>query len=323
MNLIRPKHLRKVVRLFAKEFKPEDFFPPKQTIPTSSDPEVPLSSLDPLKSSSIPETKVQSEKPVFKRQVENQISAEELQQLAKTAYDKRAMQVVDPVFQKALERRVEEFLDKHRALPQPLFLRNLYFSIFLVFIMCLIFLMWKTYPYTVLFRDLTLSEYTIRKLTKWYTVFTSNLSFKDYPEFFICVPMLYLSFFNLAFYFKSRHIFYLFVVNSIFSSATTICIEKYNQPKDHLMIPKIGGENTLLFFAGLISGISPRRNMFFSLKSPNWIGFVLMLIYEYYSLMFKDNFEQSRSTHILSGFFGLATGFVLKRKTNIFKPRYT
>ena len=193
------------------------------------------------------------------------------------------------------------------------FIKNFQLPLLMLLASLLTYYMWSTVPFTVIFRQLTLSEYTIQR-NYLHTVFTSALSFKGLFHLLVYFPAMAFSLAVLARRLTTRHFALMFGANSVLSAAATIAYEKrYSGAQDELMPPKTLGPCTALMFIGGVGTVGLKTPLLGVKSAPLWILPMAYSVYEAYAYRELNETSVSRPSHLVSLANGLLLGAVLRR----------
>lgn len=198
------------------------------------------------------------------------------------------------------------------------FFKNFQMPLFLLLGSLLTFYVWKSVPFTVVFRQLTLSEYTIQK-GYWHTLLISALSFKASMHMLIYYMPMFMSLVLLSRRMTISHFTATFLANSVISSMVTLIYEKkYSDSTDKLMAPKTLGPCTSLMYSACLSTIGFNVPVFGLRNPPMWIIPTAYLVYEAYSYKESEETSITRPAHFAAIVNGLIFGAILKRYSKLY-----
>ena len=187
----------------------------------------------------------------------------ELAEQFKSSYDpRRFLKANDPKFiEKLIEIETEE---KNEREPRDWksYLKNLEIPILLIVGSAFTFYLWNSVPFPVIFKQFTLSEYTLKK-HYFHTLITSAISFKTREQFVTHFPLMIYACSVMAKQMRSKHFGLLFVVNAVITSLVTILYEKYeNGFNKKMLMPTVNGSSTALAFVSCLTGLIPSHSIF-------------------------------------------------------------
>lgn len=225
--------------------------------------------------------------------------------------------VNDPAFVRETDLECRRRQLEEENLDVPGYFAHLRVYFVLATAMLVFFALWRSCPYTALFRQLTLSEYTLRR-RYLHTWLSYNLSFRRWGDFALYFPLFIAVSLNISRFLNTRFSAALFLLQCMLSSNAAVLLAKNTEAEKDLMVPKVGGQNTVLFFAALLTALRPESWLFRAVRSPLSAVVALLGVYEYYRLRTSENREQSPAVHLFSLANGLVCGFAL-RKLKIIK----
>ena len=112
------------------------------------------------------------------------------------------------------------------------------FAIILILCFLLIHYIWKTVPFTVIFKHFTINEYTTQK-KYLHNILISCLSIRENKDIIIYLTPLIFALSLLGKNFNSNQLFLLFFANTIISGTFGLFVEKYRLENKELLMPKI------------------------------------------------------------------------------------
>lgn len=200
------------------------------------------------------------------------------------------------------------------------YLRNLQIPIILLIFLLLFWFIWVSVPYTVVFKHLSISEYTVQK-HYWHTLLTSCLSIQKTEDFLIYFPQALLALTLLPKNLGSMHFSVSFLINTLVCGGATVLFYYHLKEKDELLVPKFCGSNTCCFFMSMLSTIRTDINLF-KRAVPLWIIPLTQLGYEIYQLRRQVEKQSEKNVSHLGNIIAILNGFVLgtvlKKKFQLF-----
>lgn len=211
---------------------------------------------------------------------------------------------------------IEEEREKVRlGFPYKLFFKNFQVPLLMLFGGLFSYWLWRKIPFTHIFQQMTLSEYTIQK-QYYHTIFTSALGFKLPYHMYLYYTTLFFSTVLLARRFKTKHFLSTFLINSVLCSLVTLCHKK--KDSDTLMKPQVAGSQTSLFYLGAVGGVLPVYNLGRLKKVPLFLLPIIFFMYEFKTGIDteEDEFRDESICHAsncMAIVFGAVSGAYLRR----------
>jgi hypothetical protein len=247
---------------------------------------------------------------------------EELAEQFKNSYDPlRFLKANDPKFIEKLVEIEEEAKAEREPRDWKSYFKNLEFPILFILGSAFTFYLWSSVPFTVVFKQLTLSEYTLRK-HYYHTLFTSAVSFKYREQFVVYFPLMVYACSVMAKQMRSKHFAVLFLANSLITSLVTILYEKYDNGLNRKMLmPVVNGSSTALALIGCLAGLIPSHSLLNIKAFPFAILPLAVAFYEFREWKDSDKKNISRPAHLVSIVNGLCAGLLFRRFANLMNLR--
>lgn len=233
------------------------------------------------------------------------------------------------------------------------FLKNIQISTLIIILFIFFHYLWKNIPFTVLFKNFTINEYTLKKF-HFEGIFLSALSIQKRDEFMVYFPGLLVGLGFLGKHLFSYQIFLLFIGNCFGSFFSSVLFDKFLKykinevfnkkneeslnnkdkkknimkndfkngneqnikTKDDLFMPKFHGSSTSLFFLSF-SGILRSDYKLINKITPLWIFPVLFFFYELQYLkknkVYLNESNISHFANVTSICFGAFTAIYFKK----------
>lgn len=247
---------------------------------------------------------------------------EELVEQFKKSYDPpRFLKANDPKFIEKLVEIEEEEKAARKPRDWKSYLKNLEIPIFLILGSAFTYYLWNSVPFTVIFKQFTLSEYILRK-HYYHTLFTSAISFKTQEQFAAYFPLMLYACSVMAKQMRSKHFGLLFLVNALITSLVTILYEKYdNGFNNKMLMPTVNGSSTALALISCLVGLIPSHS-FMNVKILPFVVIPLAAaIYEYKEWREGETKNISRPAHLVAIVNGFCAGLLFRRYASLMNLR--
>ena len=163
----------------------------------------------------------------IKKIVKEEEKLKTLDPLIEKSYNPKIFKIFNSnKFLEKLKQMEKEDINNNKKFDYIQFFKNMQIPIFLILLYGIFHYMFQTIPFTVLFKDFTISEYTLQKYSI-HNIFLSSLSVQKKNEFLLYGPVFLLSMGVLGRHLFTYQIFFLFIGNCFGSFFSTVFYEKY------------------------------------------------------------------------------------------------